>query len=69
MSNERATELLNQLSDLEKKLHDEDTKLISKLKKIISPKKIILLKISEEDFKKKLFEHFKQMRQNRKKPE
>ncbi len=64
ISDERASELLNQLSNYEKKLHDEDVKLINKLKKVISPKKIILLKIAEEDFKKKLFDHFKHMHQN-----
>lgn len=69
ISDERANELLTQLSGYEKKLHDEDVKLISKLRKVISPKKIILLKIAEEDFKKKLFERFKQMRQKHKKPE
>tara|TARA_R110002050_G_scaffold300364_1_gene469403 strand:- start:11767 stop:12213 length:447 start_codon:yes stop_codon:yes gene_type:complete len=68
ISDERANELLNQLSNLEKKLYEEDIKLVSKLKKVISPKKIMLLKISEEDFKRKLFDKFKQMRQNHKEP-
>jgi len=68
ISDERANELLIKLSGLEEELHNEEAKLISKLKKVISPKKIILLKITEEDFKRKLFEHFKQMRQNHKKP-
>ncbi|MFI1743742.1 sensor of ECF-type sigma factor [Thalassobellus sediminis] len=69
ISNERANELLTQLSGYEKQLHEEDIKLISKLRKVLSPKKIISLRIAEEDFKRKLFERFKQMRQNHKKPE
>lgn len=68
LSNERASELLNQIATAEGKLHDEEIKLNKELKKIISPKKIILLKIAEEDFKKKLFEQWKRMRQEGKKP-
>jgi hypothetical protein len=38
------------------------------LKKVIPPKKIILLKIAEEDFKRKLFDQFKRMKQEGKRP-
>ena len=48
--------LLDKLIAAEKKLHTENTQLIIKLKKIISPKKIILLKAAEEGFKRKLFD-------------
>lgn len=68
LSNERCRELLNQITAAEKKLYDEEVKLNSNLKKIISPKKIILLKIAEEDFKKKLFEQWKKRRHNGKRP-
>lgn len=63
LSDEKANELLNKLMDAENKLHNLDIDLIAKLKKVISPKKIILLKQSEEDFNKKLFEQFKKWRE------
>ena len=62
LSDEKANELLNKLMDAENKLHNLDIDLIAKLKKVISPKKIILLKQAEEDFNKKLFEQFKKWR-------
>ncbi|SFZ92530.1 hypothetical protein SAMN05428642_102780 [Flaviramulus basaltis] len=68
LSDERSTELLNQIATAENKLHEEDVILNKKLKKIISPKKIILLKIAEEDFKHKLFEQWKKMKHDGKKP-
>ena len=68
LSDERCSELLNEIIAAENKLHEEEVKLNSKLKKIISPKKIILLKIAEEDFKKKLFEQWKRMKHDGKKP-
>ena len=68
LSDERCSELLNQITVAENKLHDEEVKLISKLKKIISPKKIILLKIAEHDFKKKLFDHWKKLKHDGRKP-
>ena len=67
LSNERSTELLNQIATAESKLYDENVKLNNKLKKIISPKKVILLKIAEEDFKHKLFEQWKKMKREGKK--
>ncbi|MDP5158122.1 MAG: sensor of ECF-type sigma factor [Flaviramulus sp.] len=63
LSDEKANELLNKLMDAENKLHNLDIDLIAKLKKVISPKKIILLKQAEEDFNKKLFEQFKKWRE------
>lgn len=62
LSNDRANELLNQIIAAQNKLHEEEIKLNTKLKKILSPKKIILLKIAEEDFKKRLFEEWKKRR-------
>lgn len=67
LSNKIANELLNKLNASEKALHEENVKLNFKLKKVISPKKILLLKMAEEDFKRKLFEKYKQMRHNNKK--
>lgn len=67
LTDEKANELLNKLMDAESRLYNEDVALIDKLKKIISPQKIILLKEAEEDFNKKLFEQFKKWREESKK--
>jgi hypothetical protein len=67
LSDKRANELLDELTKAENRLHQEDLALTIKLQKIISSKKILLLKVAEEDFNKKLFELFKKMRQEQKK--
>lgn len=58
LDDQKSKELLDRLNKAENILHDEDVKLINKLSKIISPKKILLLKIAEEDFKKRLFDRY-----------
>ncbi|ULC58880.1 sensor of ECF-type sigma factor [Flaviramulus sp. BrNp1-15] len=68
LSDERSSELLSKIASAQERLHDEEVKLNSKLKKIISPKKIIQLKVAEEDFKHKLFEQWKKMKHEGKKP-
>ncbi|MCF7561359.1 sensor of ECF-type sigma factor [Sabulilitoribacter multivorans] len=68
LTDKRASELLEEIASAENKLHEEEVKLNVKLKKIISPKKILLLKIAEEDFKKKLFDQWKKMKHDGKKP-
>lgn len=59
LSDEKAKEILDKLILAENKLHEENVKLANKLLKVISPKKIILLKVAEEDFKRKLLNEFK----------
>ena len=54
--------ILDKLMAAEKKLHEENTQLIAKLKNIISPRKIILLKAAEEGFNRKLFEEYRKKR-------
>lgn len=66
ISDEKAKKLLDRLIIAENKLHEESTKLSNKLQKVISPKKIILLKITEEDFNKKLLDEFKKKHRNNK---
>ncbi|UKM64716.1 hypothetical protein GSB9_01273 [Flavobacteriaceae bacterium GSB9] len=58
ISEAKAKELLEKLTNYEKELHDEEMKLNKQLQKIISNKKIILLKMAEEDFKKRLFDRY-----------
>jgi len=62
LTDEKAQELLNKLFKAENSLHNERIKLANKLKTIISPKKILLLQIAEESFKRKLFDQFKKRR-------
>lgn len=65
LNDAKAKILLDKLVDAENKLHHERTQLISKLRKVISSKKIILLKIAEDDFNRKLFEQYKKKRRER----
>ena len=62
LTDEKAQELLNRLAEAENNIHNERIELATRLKTIISPKKILLLQIAEEDFKRKLFEQFKKRR-------
>lgn len=54
--------ILDKLMVAEKKLHEENTQLVTKLKTILSPRKIILLKVAEEGFNRKLFEEYRKKR-------
>ena len=52
-SDKEASQLLEQLISAENKMHNAKLKLVSDLKKVISPLKIIKLKAAEEAFNKK----------------
>ena len=69
LTDEQALELLDKLSKAESKLFKERILIIDKLKGVISPRKIILLKMSEEEFGKKLFEQYKNRRKDHLKKE
>ncbi|MEP1489606.1 MAG: sensor of ECF-type sigma factor [Algibacter sp.] len=58
-----AQKLLERLLQAEDNLHNERMAFVNKLKKIISPKKIIILKATEDDFNRKLFEQYKKRKQ------
>lgn len=60
----KAKLLLDKLVEAENSLYHEQTQLISKLRKVISSKKILLLKAAEEDFNRKLFEEYKRKRRD-----
>lgn len=62
LTDEESLVLLDKLIEAEKKLYDANTQLIIKLKKIISPKKIIQLRAAEEDFNRKLFDEYRKKR-------
>ncbi len=59
LTDAEANILLEKLITAENKLHTEHDAFISKLRSVISSKKIILLKVAEEEFKKTLFEEYK----------
>lgn len=67
LSDAKAEELLNKFIVAENNLHKERVNLITNLKKIISPKKIILLKASEDDFNRKLFDQYKKRKKEQQK--
>ena len=67
VSDAKAEELLNKFVIAENNLHKERVNLITDLKKIISPKKIILLKASEDDFNRKLFDQYKKKKREQQK--
>ncbi|MDD7884858.1 Spy/CpxP family protein refolding chaperone [Flavivirga sp. 57AJ16] len=59
LTDEKARDLITKLNESESELHEQRMELSAKLLKIIPPKKIILLKIAEDDFKRKMLERFK----------
>ncbi|WP_405296478.1 Spy/CpxP family protein refolding chaperone [Algibacter sp. Ld11] len=67
LTDAKAKELLDKFVQAENTLHQERVNLIVNLKKIISPKKIILLKAAEDDFNRKLFDEYKKRKREPKK--
>lgn len=60
-----AEKLLKRLVKIEEEMYNEHTALISKLRKVISAKKIIKLKKIEEEFNKKIIKKFREQRMKR----
>ena len=65
LSDDKANELLDRFIEAEKNLYNEKIQLATKLRKVISAQKIILLKVVEEEFNKRILERMKNMRQQR----
>lgn len=65
LTENEANNLLDRFIKAENKLYNERVKLVGKLRKVISAKKIILLKSAEDDFNKKMLEQYKKRRQQR----
>lgn len=65
LTEDKANELLNRLQEAEEKLFKEKIQLVTKLRTVISPQKIILLKVAEEEFNRRMLERMKNMRQQR----
>jgi Skp family chaperone for outer membrane proteins len=62
ISEKKATEILNTMLEIEHEMYQEKTSLIQNLKSFLSAKKIIQLEKSEDEFKRKLLEEFKDRR-------
>ena len=65
MSDEKASELLNKLNKAEISMHKLRMGFTNKLTRIMPSKKIILLRIVEEDFKRKMLEEFKKRKKGK----
>ncbi|WP_298551063.1 sensor of ECF-type sigma factor [uncultured Algibacter sp.] len=65
MTDEKANTLLTRLNTAEIKAHKIKVELVKNLSSILSPKKIILLKVAEEDFKRKILDEFKKRRKEK----
>ncbi|KAB1069409.1 sensor of ECF-type sigma factor [Tamlana haliotis] len=65
MTDAEAKALITNLNDAEIKLHQLRMDFANDLLDILPPKKIILLKVSEEEFKRKMFEEYKKRRKEK----
>jgi len=65
LSDEEAIKLLDNMITAETELHQLRLNLISDLKGVLPPQKILKLKAADDEFNKKLFERLKEMRQRR----
>ena len=65
LSDKEANDLLDRLLDSEKDIYSLKVNLVSDLKSVLPPQKILKLKIADEEFSKKLLERLREMRQKR----
>lgn len=65
ISEAEAKQMLDQINKVEENLYLERKQLIENLQKVISAKKILLLKKAEDDFNKQLLYRLKEQRQKR----
>jgi len=62
LSEKRASELLKRINTIELELHKHRLDFAKKIRDVLPAKKLIKLKMVEEDFKRKMFEEFKKRR-------
>ncbi|MDC6365072.1 MULTISPECIES: hypothetical protein [Flavobacteriaceae] len=63
LSNGEASALLDKLLALQNEKHEIHKTFISRIRKVISPKKTLLLMGAEEDFKKRLLQQYRKRRE------
>lgn len=66
LSETEASNILEKIMDAENRLYQNKTEFDAKLKGVIPAKKIILLKLAEIEFNRKILEEMKKRRQERK---
>ena len=65
VSDKRASEILEKLIKAETEMHNAKLELVEDLKTVISAKKIIMLKVTEDQFNQKLLDRLKEFRERR----
>ena len=65
VSDKRAGEILEKLLEAETEMHNAKLELVEDLKTVISAKKIIMLKVAEDQFNQKLLDRLKEFRERR----
>lgn len=65
VSDKRASEILEKLIKAETEMHNAKLDLVENLKTVISAKKIIMLKVAEDQFNQKLLDRLKEFRERR----
>ncbi len=65
LSDKEANQLLNRLVAAENNLHQLRVDLVSDLKAVLPPQKILRLKAVDDEFNRKLLERLREMRQKR----
>ena len=66
LSEQEAKKMIDDMITTEKKKHELRESFIKDLQKILPAKKIIKLKIAEDEFNKKMFEEYKKRRDSKK---
>lgn len=67
MSDSKATELLNRLLKTDKEIYTEKEAMFDKLKSVLPSKKIIKLHKAENEFNRKMLEHYRKRKESQKK--
>jgi hypothetical protein len=65
VTDKRAGEILERLTEAETEMHNAKLELVEDLKTVISAKKIIMLKVAEDQFNQKLLDRLKEFRERR----
>jgi len=65
LSNDEAKAIINRLDSAENRMHELRMGLSKKLLNIIPAKKIIQLKMAEDDFRRKMLEEYQRLRRGR----
>lgn len=65
LTNERAKTLIKKYSDAEDRMFKLKQEFLKKISNILPPKKIVKLKIAEDDFKRRMLQEFKKRKKER----